>query len=99
HRGGALGMAGKIFISYRRGDDPGFAGRMFDWLSEAVGSNQVFMDVEGQIKPGQDFVRVLIVQVADCDVLLVVIGREWANARDDQGERRPLLSPSLQVCP
>jgi TIR domain len=81
-------MAGKIFINYRRGDDPGFAGRRFDWLSKAFGSEQVFMDVEGHIKPGQDFVRVLNEQVADCDLILVVIGREWLNARDDQWQRR-----------
>jgi hypothetical protein len=37
------------------------------------------MDVEGHIKPGDDFVAVLNAQVAACDVLLAVIGPRWSD--------------------
>jgi hypothetical protein len=49
-------MAGKIFINYRRGDDPGNTGRLFDRLQEAFAPEQLFMDVDS-IAPGLDFVR------------------------------------------
>ena len=39
-------MAGKIFINYRRGDDPGFAQALFARLEQAFPPEQLFMDVE-----------------------------------------------------
>jgi hypothetical protein len=80
-------MSGKIFINYRRGDDPGFAGRLFDRLEEAFTSERLFMDVDS-IDPGLDFVRVLEEQVDKCDVFLAVIGPNWMDAQDDTGRRR-----------
>ena len=47
-------MADAIFISYRRDDSEGEAGRLFDDLTRAFGNDSVFMDVVG-IKPGVDF--------------------------------------------
>ena len=67
-------MAG-IFISYRRDDSQGFAGRLADDLTEILGPDLVFRDVE--IPAGYDFTEVLTRAVAACDVLLVVIGRNW----------------------
>ena len=80
-------MPGKIFINYRRGDDPGNTGRLFDHLEQAFQRDQLFRDVDS-IPPGRDFVRELEKQVAQCDVLLAVIGKGWIEARDDQGVRR-----------
>src|SRR5262245_8561621 len=80
-------MAGKIFISYRRGDDPGNTGRLFDHLQQSFESEQLFMDVDS-IAPGLDFVRVLEEQVGQCDVLLAMIGPRWLAAVDQQGSRR-----------
>src|SRR6516225_716572 len=80
-------MAGKIFISYRRGDDPGNTGRLFDHLQQAFGPEQLFMDVDS-IAPGLDFVRVLEEQVGQCDVLLAMIGPRWFDALDQHGSRR-----------
>jgi hypothetical protein len=80
-------MAGKVFINYRRGDDAGNTGRLFDRLQDAFKPEQLFMDVDS-IAPGQDFVRVLEEQVAKCDVFLVVIGKNWIYARDSAGKRR-----------
>ena len=80
-------MAGKIFINYRRGDDPGHTGRLFDRLQEMFQPEQLFMDVDS-IAPGLEFDRVLEEQVRQCDVLLAVIGKGWIDARDDTGARR-----------
>jgi formylglycine-generating enzyme required for sulfatase activity len=80
-------MPGKIFINYRRGDDPGFAQALLGRLEQAFPSEQLFMDVDN-IEPGLDFVRVLEEQVAQCDVLITVIGKNWSEARDEHGGRR-----------
>ena len=40
-------MSGQIFISYRREDSAGFAGRLFDRLRSRFGENRIFMDVAG----------------------------------------------------
>ena len=80
-------MAGKIFIDYRRDDDPGSAQALFARLEQAFPPEQLFIDVDS-IEPGLDFVRVLNDQVAQCDVLVAVIGRDWIDARDSTGGRR-----------
>ncbi len=41
----------KIFISYRRDDSGGRAGRLYDHLIAHFGQGQVFMDVD-TIRPG-----------------------------------------------
>ena len=79
-------MAAKIFISYRRDDSAGYAGRVHDQLVEKLGSN-VFMDVDG-IPLGSNFVKALNDEVAKCSALLAVIGPDWLDARDKKGQRR-----------
>ena len=76
-----------IFISYRREDSAGHAGRLFDRLRERFGRDHVFLDVVG-IDAGVDFVDTLDKAVGSCDVLLAVIGREWLTCCDKQGGRR-----------
>jgi carbon monoxide dehydrogenase subunit G len=76
-----------IFISYRRGDQPALAGRLYDKLSAKFGQPQVFMDVDS-IDLGLDFVHVLERTLAQCKALVVVIGRDWLNAQDEDGHRR-----------
>ncbi len=76
-----------IFISYRRDDAAGHAGRLFDRLSEHYGRSRVFMDVAG-IEAGVDFVDAIDRAVASCQVLLVMIGRQWLSATDQHGRRR-----------
>ena len=80
-------MTGKIFINYRRGDDPQAAGRLFDRLQDVFEPEQLFLDVDN-IAPGLDFMRVLDERVAECDVVLAVIGKGWIDARDAAGARR-----------
>ena len=77
----------KVFLCYRREDSGGYAGRIQDQLAQALGSDVLFMDVDA-IPLGANFVRVLHYEVAKCDVLLAVIGRNWIDARDEHGNRR-----------
>ena len=76
-----------IFISYRRDDAEGQAGRLFDDLSEHFGRDAIFMDVTA-IKKGLDFRRIIDEHVASCGVLLVIIGKRWLSATDSKGKRR-----------
>ena len=69
-------MTGNIFINYRRGDDPGFTQALYSRLEQAFPPERLFMDVDN-IAPGLDFVQVLNEQVARCDVLIAVIGKNW----------------------
>jgi TIR domain len=80
-------MAGKVFISYRRDDSSGHAGRVHDRLQREFGHDLLFMDVDA-IPLGANFVKVLGEEVAKCDALLAIIGPGWLNARDDTGKRR-----------
>lgn len=80
-------MAGGIFISYRRDDSRHAAGRLVDRLGQTFAREQLFMDVDN-IDLGLDFVKVLGEKVAACDVMLVVIGPQWIDAKDAQGRRR-----------
>ena len=77
----------KIFISYRRDDAPGSAGRLYDRLADSFPREALFMDVDAMV-PGVDFVRELDDAVQDCDVLLAVIGRRWLDATSPSGARR-----------
>ncbi len=72
-------MAAKIFVNYRRGDDPRSIGALYMRLEEEFGRDNILMDVEGYIEPGEGFVRGLAGQVAQCGVLLAVIGPRWAE--------------------
>ena len=80
-------MGNPVFISYRRDDTEGEAGRLFDDLTREFGSNSVFMDVAG-IRPGVDFVKAIEENVADCGVLLAIIGPTWATIANAGGQRR-----------
>lgn len=76
-----------IFISYRRDDSAGYAGRLYDRLATHFGTERVFMDVEG-IEPGADFVNAIEEAVSSCRVLIVMIGDEWTHGTDAAGRRR-----------
>ena len=80
-------MADAIFISYRRDDSEGEAGRLFDDLTRAFGDEAVFMDVAG-IKPGMDFRKAIEDNVSSCGVFLAIVGPTWASIADANGQRR-----------
>ena len=79
-------MAQRIFISYRRDDSRGYAGRLQGDLSRRYSDEHVFRDVE--IPPGADFGEYITGLVDKCNVVLAIIGPGWLDARDREGERR-----------
>jgi hypothetical protein len=79
-------MAQRIFISYRRDDSRGYAGRLQGDLSRRYSDEHVFRDVE--IPPGADFGEYITGLVDKCNVVLAIIGPSWLDARDREGERR-----------
>src|SRR5215475_6411263 len=78
---------GSIFLSYRREDSEGQAGRLYDDLVAVFGSDSVFMDVAA-IQPGRDFRKSIDQSLNSCGVFLSLIGRNWLIAKDTSGQRR-----------
>ena len=69
-------MRSRVFISYRRDDDPSSASRLRIGLAKRLGRQRVFMDV-ANLKAGQRFDDHLARELAKCDVLIAVIGPRW----------------------
>jgi hypothetical protein len=80
-------VAGRIFISYRREDAAPAAGWLFDRLTAHFGPQQVVKDLD-LVQPGPNVAEVIAAAVASCDVLLVLIGRQWLTATGPDGVRR-----------
>ncbi len=96
-----------VFISYRRDDASGHAGRLADRLIERFGGDRVFMDVQ-DIQPGQNFEQAIEQTLARCDHMLAVIGPRWlaglqarATNREDfvRSEIGTALSRGMTVIP
>jgi hypothetical protein len=60
---------------------------LFNALAERLGENSVFMDVDS-IALGRDFRSVLQEVLASCDLMLVLIGRNWVDVKDEEGRTR-----------
>ncbi|WP_291990648.1 FxSxx-COOH system tetratricopeptide repeat protein [Candidatus Accumulibacter sp. ACC007] len=71
-------MPAQIFISYRRSDAGGHAGRLRDRLAHWFDAESLFYD-QGNIDSGEHFPKVLDEGLTGATVLLVVIGPEWEN--------------------
>src|SRR5262245_65832842 len=85
-----------IFISYRREDTGGHAGRLCDRLNSRFGGDRVFMDIQ-DIRPGQNFATSIDDTVAACDCVIAVIGPRWVEtvqkrAADSDFVRREVAS-------
>lgn len=77
----------KVFISYRRTDSAPYTGRIYDRLVAKFGRKNVFKDVD-DIPPGVNFATYIQDSLRQCGVELVVIGRDWLDSRDANGNRR-----------
>lgn len=80
-------MTGQVFINYRPGDGEGWARRIFDQLSSRIGTEHLFMDVEG-ISARNNTVQARRDEVGRSDVVLAIIGRGWLEMETPDG---PLL--------
>lgn len=76
-----------MFINYRREDTAGYAGHLYSDLVAALGSGNVFMDID-TLRPGDPFPDVIDRELATCYALVALIGRQWLEATDASGKRR-----------
>jgi len=80
------GNANRVFISYRRDDAAGYAGRLEEALERRLGHGSVFRDVL-DIEPGEDFIQAIRARLQGAKTVLVLIGPRWAGT-DATGQRR-----------
>jgi TIR domain-containing protein len=76
-----------IFVSYRRDDAAGWAGRLSADLREGLRGAAVFMDIDA-IPPGVPYDDYIAQAVGSCDVLIALIGPRWLTVTDKAGRRR-----------
>jgi predicted ATPase len=78
-----------VFISYRREDSAGHAGRLADTLRDELRrQDEVLRDVDELIAPGDDFRDAIRDAIDRSNVLVAVIGRRWLSCTDSAGRRR-----------
>jgi hypothetical protein len=78
-------MVGKIFINYRRDDDPMSVRALRDRLVRVSSRKRLFINEDVDL--GLDFVNVLGEQIEECDIMISVIGPRWLDARDEDKRR------------
>ncbi len=76
-----------IFISYRRDDTGGHAGRLANALQTRFGRSHAFIDVE-TMSGGVNFEDAIREWLADCQVALILIGPRWLSLTEADGTRR-----------
>src|SRR5262245_32939538 len=77
----------RIFISYRREDSAGSAGRLQDTLAKQFGPDHVFRDV-ADIYAGGDFRQAIEREIGQSDVVVVIIGPRWPRLPHDKHRAR-----------
>lgn len=68
----------RVFISYRRDDSIVHARLIYAELSQRLGADAVFMDIE-DIPYGGDFKQAIDARLNDCAVVIAVIGPRWSE--------------------
>lgn len=86
----------KIFISYRRTDTTPISRRLYDKLAQRVGKRNVFRDVDTLLK-GENFRAGIERFLIHSDVMLVLIGHQWLDVRDEKTHLRRLDDPEDPV--
>src|SRR5476651_1275904 len=74
-------------ISCRREDTGGYAGGLFDRLTEVFGKDSAFMDIDS-LAPGQDFADGIDAALRGCEVAVGADPPSWLTILG-QRERRP----------
>lgn len=78
---------GTIFINYRKDDSNWNALALYNDLQKYFTKDQLFKDFNA-IRPGDDFMMSIENALAKCNVLLVIIGKNWLNAKNADGTLR-----------
>ena len=85
-----------LFLSYRREDSAGYAGRLCEHLSTVFGPECVFMDVQ-DIGPGQDFAEAIETTISACQAVVVVIGPRWVADLKKRGGGEDFVRHEVSV--
>jgi tripartite-type tricarboxylate transporter receptor subunit TctC len=80
-------MLSKVFLSYRREDSTAYAIAVHDRFMRRWGADRVFWDIDS-IRPGDDFGSTIDDTLAQCCVIVTLIGTRWLDVTDDTGRRR-----------
>lgn len=80
----------RIFMSYRRQDSEWVSLSLYKSLQEQFPNDTIFKDIH-TIKAGENFAHAITNNLEKCDVLLVVIGPDWLNCKDENGANRLFL--------
>ncbi len=80
-------MATNIFISYRKDDSKWNTQILYDRLSQFFPAKFLFKDFN-TIKAGENYRDSINKALKKCNVLLVVMGKNWLNITDTDGRRR-----------
>jgi TIR domain len=89
----------KIFINYRRADNPDFVERIRDWFAWTYGRDSVFMDFD-TIPPFTPFADFIRDKIHECDVLVAIIGPQWVNLlreRIEQGDDEDYVQLEIRL--
>lgn len=92
-----------IFLSYRRADASGHAGRLYDHLSAYFGRESLFYDL-GSVRPGSEWEAEIVDALGRCKAVLVLVSKDWMTdvQRPASFVRRELclaLARSLPIFP
>ncbi|MEU8700903.1 toll/interleukin-1 receptor domain-containing protein [Streptomyces sp. NPDC048680] len=76
----------RIFLSFRKADSRWMRDRVYRTLSDRLGANEIFKSGQS-IPPGADYAEILRRQAAECELMCVLIGPGWLDARGEDGVR------------
>lgn len=74
----------RIFISYRRADSQDMTQRIYEHLAPHFGADNIFIDRE-HIPGGANFLKTIFGEIAQCEIMLVIMGPVWATLKSDAG--------------
>jgi hypothetical protein len=77
----------KIFLSYRREDTQWAARGIYESLSDKYGREYVFRDIDST-PAGVKFSTWIEARIAQCNVMIVLIGDTWSSTKDQAGRPR-----------
>jgi hypothetical protein len=70
-----------VFVNYRVQDEPGYATLLHRELTRRFGLDSVFL-ASRSIRAGDDYTREVFARLAECEVLLALIGPRWTELLD-----------------
>lgn len=84
---GSAARPARVFLSYRRSDAEAMALILFYCLLSQIEGIQLFRDSD-TLQPGMVYADMIDQTIANCDVVLVLIGKKWLGARHADGRLR-----------